>query len=82
MCTQSVGLIAGALERVGITTVCIALLRDVAEKVRPPRALAVPFTFGYPLGLPHDAEMQKRIINGAFALLGLAGPPPLLTSVD
>jgi hypothetical protein len=82
MCTQSVGLIAGAIERAGIATVCIALLREVAEKVRPPRALAVPFAFGYPLGQPHDAEMQKRIINEAFGLLGLTGPPPLLASLD
>jgi hypothetical protein len=43
MCNQAVSLIAAEIERQGITTVCIVLLRDVAEKVRPPRALFVPF---------------------------------------
>ena len=37
------------LERKGISTVVIQLLRKVAERVGPPRALLVPFRHGYPL---------------------------------
>ena len=69
MCNQAVGLIAAELELRGITTVCIVLLREVAEKVRPPRALAVPFRHGFPLGAPHDAGLQRRVIEAALALL-------------
>jgi hypothetical protein len=43
MCNQAVGLVAAELERRGIATVVIQLLREVAENVRPPRALFVPF---------------------------------------
>jgi hypothetical protein len=69
MCHQSVGLIQRALEYAGITTVSLSLLREITEKIRPPRALFVPFPLGYPLGRPHDADLQTRIMRAAFALL-------------
>lgn len=78
MCNQAVGLIAAEIERRGIPTVCLILLREVAEKVGPPRALAVPFPFGYPLGKPHDAEGQRRVIVTALGLLEIDAEPPLL----
>ncbi|HUF26201.1 MAG TPA: hypothetical protein VMM18_04375 [Gemmatimonadaceae bacterium] len=78
MCTQSVGLLAGVLEQHGIATVCIALVRSVAEKVRPPRALAVPFRFGAPLCEVNDAIGQLAVMRAALALLAEAGPPALL----
>ncbi|MGZ4809300.1 MAG: hypothetical protein ACXVJT_15100 [Thermoanaerobaculia bacterium] len=80
MCTQTVGLIAAEFERRGIATVCIALLRGVVEKVRPPRALWVPFPHGYPLGAPHDAALQRRVIEAALALFDEPGPPPVLVN--
>ncbi|MEA2569559.1 MAG: hypothetical protein QOI24_1560 [Acidobacteriota bacterium] len=78
MCNQAVSLISAELERRGIATVCIMLLREVAERIHPPRALCVPYPHGYPLGAPHDAELQKRIMRAALAMLELDGPPPLL----
>jgi len=78
MCNQAVSLIAAELERNGIATVCLILLRSVAEHVRPPRALALPFKHGYPLGAPHDAALQRRVIEAALTLLESPGPPPLL----
>lgn len=69
MCNQAVSLLAAAIERRGIPTVCVMLLREIAEKVRPPRALWVPYPHGYPLGAPHDAALQKRVMLDAFALL-------------
>jgi hypothetical protein len=68
MCNQTVSLIAAELERRGITTVCIVLLREVAEKVRPPRALFVPFRHGYPLDRPHDPTRQRAVIEAALGL--------------
>jgi len=64
-----VGLVAAELERQGIATVTIQLLREVAERVRPPRALFVPFAHGYPLGRPGDASLQRRVIEAALSLL-------------
>lgn len=69
MCNQTVGLIAAELERQGIPTVAIQLLRVVAEKVGPPRSLCVPFKHGYPLGEPDNPEMQHQVIEAALAML-------------
>ena len=74
MCNQAVSLIAAEIEKRGIATVCVILLREIAEKVRPPRALCVPFPFGYPLGKPHDAEVQRDVIRAALRLLERAAP--------
>jgi len=80
MCNQAVSLIAAEFERRGITTVCIILLRAVAEKVRPPRALWVPFRHGYPLDRPHDPARQRAVIEAALALTERndASPPVLV----
>ena len=69
MCNQTVGLVAAELERRGIATVCIQLLREVAEKVRPPRALCVPFLHGYPLNEPKCPRKQIEVIEAALAML-------------
>lgn len=82
MCNQTVCLIAAELERRGITTVCIALLRDVVEKVRPPRALAVPFPHGYPLDAPLEPERQLRVIEAALKLCEVEGPAPVIRVIS
>ncbi|MHB0968674.1 MAG: hypothetical protein ACYC7A_09955 [Thermoanaerobaculia bacterium] len=83
MCNQAVGLIAGELERNGIATVAIQLLREVAAKVRPPRALFVPFPHGYPLGAAADAALQRRVVAAALELLERQDvTPPLLVDFD
>ncbi len=69
MCTQAVGLVAAELERQGIATVAIQLLRRVAERVRPPRALCVPFRHGYPLDVPGEPRRQMAVIEAALRLL-------------
>jgi hypothetical protein len=78
MCNQAVCLLAAEIERRGIATVCLILLREVAEKVRPPRALFVPFPHGFPLGAPNDAHMQREVMMHALAMLDREGPGPLL----
>jgi hypothetical protein len=82
MCHQSVGLIAGAIERVGIPTVSLSVLRKVTERVRPPRSLITPFPFGYPLGKPHDAQLQHRIIRAALELLESSDPLPIFRDFE
>jgi hypothetical protein len=82
MCNQSVGLAASVIEKAGIATVCLSLLREITEKVRPPRALFVPFRIGYPLGEPHDASLQHRIIFSALALLAPQRSLPVLSDFE
>lgn len=76
MCNQAVSLMAAEIESRGIPTSCIMLLRDVAVKVRPPRALWVPFPHGYPLGRPNDAPLQRQVLGQALELLELEGASP------
>ena len=73
MCNQAVSLVAAELERRGIATVTIQLLKEAAEKVRPPRALLVPYRHGYPLGAPADSSHQHEVIEAALALLEDSG---------
>ena len=65
--------IARVLEEAGLPTVSIALIKEHAEKVKPPRALFVPFPYGYPLGKPNDAEFQHRVIESVLELLQRPG---------
>ncbi len=77
MCNQAVGLVAAELERQGISTVAIQLLREVAERVRPPRTLLAPFRHGYPLDAPDEPVRQHAVLEAALTLLeapDAAGP--------
>ena len=80
MCNQSVGLIASVIEKGGIPTESLSLLREVAEKVRPPRTLFVPFPIGYPLGASDQSELRHSIIRTALDLFEATDPLPLLHS--
>ena len=75
-------MLARVFEEAGLTTVSIALVREHAEKVKPPRALFVPFPFGYPLGKPNDAEFQHRVIGAALDLLHYEEGPVLVDFPD
>ncbi|MBL8171452.1 MAG: hypothetical protein JNJ50_25045 [Acidobacteria bacterium] len=77
MCNQTVCLVQAALEREGITTVSISLLREVVSALRPPRALWVPFPMGYPMGKPNDAALQHRVLAAALTLLSRNDVPVL-----
>jgi hypothetical protein len=82
MCNQTVSLIAAEIERRGITTVCIVILREVAQRVRPPRALFVPFRHGYPLDRPHDPDRQRKVIEAALGLAERSDvTPPVLVDL-
>jgi hypothetical protein len=61
--------LARALESTGIATTSISMVREHTEKIRPPRALFVPFPFGYALGRPGDATLQHRVLRAALDLL-------------
>ncbi len=80
MCNQAVCLVAAEFERRGIASVAIQLLRQVARRVRPPRALFVPFHHGYPLDRPGDPDRQHAVLEAALALFERAdlAPPALV----
>jgi hypothetical protein len=72
-----VGVLARVFEEHGLVTTSISLVREHTEKVKPPRALFVPFPFGHPLGEANDAQLQTRVMRAAFALLDREAGPVL-----
>ena len=70
--------LAHFLEDEGLATVVVALIREHAVKMSPPRALWVPFELGRPFGTPLDASLQRRVLLAALALLDDPGPGPVL----
>ena len=62
-------MLARAFEAEGIATTSISMVREHTEKVKPPRALFVPFPFGFALGRPDDPALQHRVLGAALALL-------------
>ena len=68
-------MLARALETEGIATTSISMVREHTEKVKPPRALFVPFPFGHALGRAEDPSLQHRVLRAALdLLLESAGP--------
>lgn len=69
------GALGHFLEREGIATTGISLVREHTEKVRPPRALWVTFELGRPLGRPDDPPFQRRVVAAALDLLARTDGP-------
>ena len=70
--------LAHYFEDEGVPTVVVALLKEQAEKMRPPRALWVPFPLGRPFGAPDDAEQHRRVLRATLALLEAPSGPVLV----
>jgi len=69
VCTQTVGLAQATIEERGIPTASITMLAKITEKIRPPRALAVPYPLGFPLGEANNPELQTEVLQQLLALL-------------
>ncbi len=50
----------------------VSVARDVTERVKPPRAVFVPFRMGHHFGVPHHRSLQRRIITDALDLITTA----------
>ena len=63
------GALGHYLEAGGVPTTGISLIREHTERIRPPRALWVPFELGRPLGAPNAPAFQRRVVDAALDLL-------------
>lgn len=63
------GLVARTIEAAGIPTVSIIGLKEIAEKVHPPRAVHLKWPFGHPLGEPGNRAQQLSVIHYALRAL-------------
>ena len=60
-----------------MTTTGIVLIEEHAQRVKPPRMLAVPFFFGNALGEANNPEYQHQILQQTFGLLDRTEGPVL-----
>jgi len=78
-CTRAVCALAHYFEHAGIATLVLGLVPQHVQKMKPPRALSVPFQLGRPLGAPGDMAFQQKVLDAAFGLLTHPGPEPINT---
>jgi hypothetical protein len=69
--------LARAIEEAGLPTAAIVLLKEQAVRVKPPRALWVPFPFGFALGNPDDAPFQHMVLAATLDLFKSTSAPVL-----
>jgi hypothetical protein len=76
-----VGLLAREIEAGGVTTVALALVRELAVAVKAPRMLYLHWPFGHALGEPGKADQQRTILHDAFSLAQIAPRPGLVVDL-
>ncbi len=74
---QTVGLAQAEIENRGIPTASITMLPDITRKIRPPRALAVPYPLGFPLGEANNPDLQTNVLQALMDLLDRDDVPVL-----
>jgi len=77
-CTHTASALARVLEAQGLSTVILALVREFVVKVRPPRAVFVPFPFGAPCGPPGDRDQQRSVLRTALGTFAAPVGPVLV----
>jgi hypothetical protein len=73
-----VSTLAHVFEAAGLATIVLSSIRNVTERIHPPRALHCEFPLGRPLGKPADAAFQHDVLARAFALLQEPSGPVLV----
>ena len=63
------GLVQREIEKAGIPTISVSILRKLTEEVKSPRSVFVRWPFGHPLGEPFNVAQQTTIIREAFKAL-------------
>lgn len=66
------GALSNYIERAGVATASISLIREQSEATHPPRALWVPYALGRPLGSAEDPDFQKDVMRAALGMLATA----------
>lgn len=71
------GALGHYLEREGIATAQISLIREQTAAIRPPRALWVPFMLGRPFGAPDEPDFQRKVLRALLNLFEIKSGPVL-----
>lgn len=63
------------IERIGIPTIGISIVRTYTEKVKPPRTVHLRWPFGHPLGEPFRVAQHRAVLDRAFEALRTISSP-------
>jgi hypothetical protein len=72
-----VGALGHYIEREGVPTAQVSLIREQTAAIRPPRALWVPFMLGRPFGAPNTPDFQRRVLRALLSLFERSSGPVL-----
>jgi len=74
-----VGLIQREIEKEGIPTIGVSIVRKYTEKVKPPRTIFLRWPFGHPLGEAFNKAQQRVVLAEALrALYAIREPGTIL----
>jgi len=76
-----VGLLAREIEACGVTTVALALVRELAVMVKAPRMLYLHWPFGHVLGAPNKRDQQYTVLHDVFSMARSAPRPGLIVDL-
>jgi hypothetical protein len=76
-----VGLLAREIEARGVTTVGLALVREVAIAARAPRFLYVRWPFGHAMGEPGNVAQQRTVLHDMLSMAIAARRPGLVVEL-
>jgi D-proline reductase (dithiol) PrdB len=76
-----VGLLAREIEKRGVTTVGLALVKEVAAASRAPRFLYLHWPFGHALGEPSNIAQQRTVLHDMLTMASAALRPGLVVEL-
>ncbi len=63
------GLIQREIEKAGIPTIGVSIVREYSVKVKPPRTIFLRWPFGHPFGEPFNTSQQRVVLAEALRAL-------------
>jgi hypothetical protein len=76
-----VGLLAREIEAQGVTTVALALVKEVAIEAHAPRFLYVHWPFGHALGEVGNVAQQRTVLHDMLSMASNASRPGLVVDL-
>lgn len=75
------GLVQREIERTGIPTVGVSIVRKYSEAVKPPRTVYLHWPYGHPLGEPGNLPQQRAVLRDALRVLAEAAEPGVIVDL-
>jgi hypothetical protein len=76
-----VGLLAREIEARGVTTVALALVKEVAVAAHAPRFLYLHWPFGHSLGEPGNVAQHRTVLHDMLSMAASAPRPGLVVDL-